>query len=190
MKKTETILGLLVFIGIGLKLAHINGANILLLFTLLTLSFIYYFFGFAIFNNISLRGIFKRNSYKDTNALKIIGAIACGISLSTTLIAILFKLQFWPGSKMMLIIGLLSLLLILIISIVFYLIKKSVFYVNIFKRIAIYGTLGVILYLTPSDTMIDIIYRNDKEYAELFKKSLKEPLNNEVREELIKRRNN
>jgi hypothetical protein len=55
---------------------------------------------------------------------------------------------------------------------------------RVFKRIAIYGGLGLILYLTPTATIVDIYYGDNPDYAELYKKVLADPENIELREQL------
>jgi hypothetical protein len=58
----------------------------------------------------------------------------------------LFKLQFWAGANMQLLAGLVTIGLILLIATIFYLRSKSEYYKRVFKRIAIYGGLGLVLF--------------------------------------------
>ena len=183
MKKIELILGLAAILAIILKIIHLPGSTILLTLTFGTLATIYYIFSFALFNDIRLRDISKKASYMDTNAKKIIGAIGLGLALSLIVIGGLFKLLFFPGADFQLRIGLIAIGLILLIATFFYFRNKTNYYKRIFKRIAIYGGLGLILYLTPKSTLIDIYYRNNPDNAELYKKVLADPLNNNNNEE-------
>lgn len=184
MKKFELILGLLAILGIILKLLDIPGNGILTVLVLCTLSMLYFFFGFALFNDIRLRDIFKNASYKDTNAKRIIGAIGLGFALSLVTIGGLYKLQFWPGASMQLMVGLAITGLIMLIAAIFYFRNKADYYTRVFKRIAIYGGLGLVLYLTPSNTLVDVFHGANPEYADLFKKVLADPENLELREQL------
>jgi hypothetical protein len=184
MKKFELIVGFIAILGIFLKILHIPGGSILTVLAFSTLSMFYYVFSFALFNGISLRNIFKKVSYKDTNAKRIIGAIGLGWALSAILTGVLFKLLFWSGANIQLRGGLYAIGLILPIATIFYFRNKTDYYKRIFKRIAIYGGLGLILYLMPSSTLVDIYYRNNPEYAELYKKVLTDPYNLELREQL------
>ncbi len=184
MKKFELIVGLIAIIGIALKLMNLPGSGILTVLALLTLSMFYFIFSFALFNDIRLRDIFKKAAYKDTNAKRIIGAIGLGFALSAIIIGGLFKLQFWPGATVQLMTGLVSTGLLLLIALIIYFRRKADYYVRIFKRIAIYGGLGLILYLTPTATIVDIYYRDNPEYAELYKKVLDDPENIELRKQL------
>ena len=184
MKKFELIVGLIAILGIVLKLLHIPGSGVLTALTLSTLSMFYYVFSFALFNGIRIRDIFKKASYKDTNAKRIIGAIGLGFALSAITIGGLFKLQFWPGATIQLMAGLVTTGLILLIAVIFYFRSKADYYKGVFKRIAIYGGLGFILYITPTATIVDIYYGDNPDYAEFYKKVLADPENIELREQL------
>ena len=95
----------------------------------------YCFPGFALFNSIPLKKIFRKESYQSLSPAKIIGTVVLGLSLSEIVIGILFKVQDYEGSAIQLISGLFFLTIILIISVIRYRKNKSGFYKNIFKRI-------------------------------------------------------
>jgi len=180
MRKIEFILGTFSLIAITLKLLQVSGGDVLSMWVLSALSLFYYLISFAYFNDIKLRNIFKKESYKVTNAKKIIGAIGLGFALSATVIGCLYKLQFYFGADTNLLIGLVTLLIILIIAIIFYFRNKTNFYVKIFKRIFIIGGLGLILYLTPHTTLVNIYYRNYPDYANALNKAMSNPDDNEL----------
>ena len=185
MKRFELIVGIIAIFGIALKFLHIPGSGILTVLTLLILSIFYYVFSFAFFNNIRLRDIFKKVSYKGTNTKRIIGAIGLGFALSTIIIGGLFKLQFWPGAPIVLMTGLVTTAIVLLIALIFYFRNKAdtdFFYTGIFKKIAIYGGIGLILYLTPTETLVNIIHGDNPNHAVLFKQTLAEPENLELSE--------
>ncbi len=91
----------------------------------------YYLFGFALFNKIKLRQIFKRDSYKDTNALRIIGAILTGWAVSIICIGVLFIVQHYPGGTFFLYCGLAYIVLIFIVALIRYLSPKCLLYPHI-----------------------------------------------------------
>lgn len=177
-------MGVLAVLGIILMFLHISGSAVSSVFILSILGLFYFIFSFALFNGIRLRDAFKSESYQDTNLLKIIGAILLGISISLVIFGIQFKLLFWQGANEQLLIGLLPIGLILIVAVIFYFRDKTEFYNRIFKRIAIYGGLGLLLYLTPTSTLVDIYYRDNPDFAELFNKVLEDPENEELRKQL------
>lgn len=145
MKKSEIIFASLAFIALILKLTHLPGANFLLVISLSCLGFLYFYLGLALFNNILLRKIAKKDAYKDISALRLIGVIGAGIALSLTSISILFKLLNWPQASFQLQAGLIGLMLILIVGYVRYSKTKAAFYPSLFLRTAILGSLGVLL---------------------------------------------
>ena len=191
MKKFEIIVGSIAVFGIFLKILHIPGGSILIGVAVMTLSIFYYVFSFAIFHGIKLRNIFKKVSYTDTNAKRIIGAIGLGWGISLIIIGGEFKLELWQGAEIQLVTGLLFTGIILLIAIFFYFRNKVEYYKRIFKRILIYGGLGLILYLIPATTFLELYYGSNPYYTEHpdfekhYKKMLAEPYNSELREKLF-----
>jgi hypothetical protein len=144
MKKAEIIIATLSVIAIGMNLLSVPGSGILITLTLSSLSLIYCYFGFALFNNIPLRKIFNNQSYKDISVLRIWGAIVTGFILSATLIGILFKLQSWAHASYNLGAGLVGLLIVTAVGLIKYQNSKADYYVKIFIRIAIFGGIGLV----------------------------------------------
>ncbi len=128
-----------------MNLLSIPRSGIFATLTLSSLSLIYCYFGFALFNNIPLRQIFNKQSYKDTSTLRIFGAIVTGLVLSLTLIGILFKLQSWAHASYNLGAGLVGLLIVTVVGLIKYQNSKTDYYVKIFIRIAIFGGIGLIV---------------------------------------------
>ena len=184
MKRVEQIIGVVAIVGIVFKLFLLPGGSILTILGLTSLSVFHYAFSFTIFNGIQLGNIFKKQSYKDTNVFRIAVSVLIGIALSITIIGGLFKLQLWTGSNFQMMLGLGVLGTILPIAIFFYFRTKAEFYSRVIKRVAFYGGLGLILFITPTDSIVDFYYGRNPEYAELFKKTLAEPENKELEEQL------
>lgn len=101
MRKTEKILLCLAVIALVMKLFTTPGNVILITFALTLLATIYQFFGFALLNNVSFRGIFKKESYKGLSGVYIIVAILCGFVLGGGIFAILFNIQRWGGGGLL-----------------------------------------------------------------------------------------
>ena len=166
MKKVEKILAALALIGLVMKFLLIPGHGLLLVFPLCFLSIIYFFLGFALFNDIPLRKMFKKESYQAISSAKLIGTIGLGFSFSELTFGMLFKIQNYPGSTTQLIGGLFFTIIILIIALVQYGKNKAAFYKSIFFRISIIGSLGLITLLTPKDWLMKVTHRDDPEYIE------------------------
>ncbi len=189
MKKAEIYLALLALLAIIFKLALIPGAGILTVLSLSILGMMYYFLGFAFFNGIKLREIFKRSSYKNITAAKIIGAVLAGWVLSMTLIGIMFRLQFYPGGHNMLFFGLLGMMGVIVVSIIARLIAgESRIFPRILKRIAVVAAVSALLYITPTDTLLDIQHRNNPEYRDAMKNAMANPDNDEYQQKLEEER--
>ena len=178
MKKFEIIVGIIAICGIIIKFIFMRSELMTLAF--LMLAILYFYFSFAFFNGIRLRDIFKKASYKDTNAKRIIGAIGLGFFISLLIMGILFKLQFWPFAITKLFTGLVGTGIIFSIALIFYSRNNSKYYKRVFTRIFIYGSLGLVFYLIPTATIFDIYYRNVPEHA---KKLLADPYNIELQKE-------
>ncbi len=188
MKKAEILLGLLVLISLILNITLTLKSTALTVLSLGILSSFYAYLSFALFNEIELRKIFKKESYVKINTLRIIGAILTGLALSTTIVGLLFIVQSWPGSSVNLGLGLFGLSISLIISILKYKKTKSSYYLNILKRIAIYGGLGLILFILPEGSWLDFKYQNYPDYIEAINRTKSDPNNQELWDKVDKER--
>ncbi len=168
MKKLEVILAILIPIFIILKFLLVPLSNILVVTSILLLALIYYIFGFAFFNNVRLRNILKKESYKDISASHIIGAIAIGMSLSDICMGILFKIQGYQMANTLLIIGLISTLIILVIGLIRFSKSRSPYYSQIFKRIAIIGCLGLVFMFVSDLALVKLQFRNYPDYVKAY----------------------
>ncbi len=180
MKKTELILiGLAVF-ALVMKFFHLPGSGILTVLSLSSISVIYMYLGFALFNNLRFRKIFQKDSYKGISTKRIVGGIATGLALSSSAIGILFKFQSWPGASMQLGIGLFGLGMVTVISLIK--IKKSTdsYYQNILKRVAFFGAICIILFAIPTKTWLNWKYPNHPEYVNAIIDAQADPGNQEL----------
>jgi hypothetical protein len=161
MKLTEKILGVIAMIGVTLKFLVITGGGIITTFSLLLLAVIYFYLGFALFNNIRLRQVFKKISYKGITAARMYIVTGLSMSLSILVMGILFKLQAWEGSGLMLTTGLLLTFILFIVVLLENKKHKSPVYKLMITRIMIIGGIGLIIYLFPQDKLRKILYPND-----------------------------
>jgi hypothetical protein len=175
MKKLERLLGIIFLVAIFLKFNLIVGGNILSYASLLLLTLIYYPLGFAFFNEIPLKSVFKKSSYKGITAWKIIGTIVLGMGFSAICIGTLFKLLNWPQANLNIIAGLVTIFIVLVISLIRFAKSKNDFYKGIFNRIAIIGGFGLIMAITPELTLVKIQFRSHPSYIKAFEKHLDNP---------------
>jgi len=184
MKITEKLLAGILVLSIVLKLFSIPGNSILLVLSSSVLMMLYFYVGFAIFNDISFKGIFKKKSYNGISALRIVGAIFSGIGLSIVLAGILFRLQHWPGGNFQLLTGIVFSAIILIILIVKYIKGKELFYKRLLTRFVFVGVFGLFLFLTTDYSIDKIKMRNYPEYVKAIKELEKDPENETLRQKV------
>lgn len=186
MKIIERATIIIAFLGFLLKLLLVRSGMSIFIIGSSLLSCIYFYFGFALLNGIGFRTMFKKTSYTNINAGRIIGAIGVGIFLSIISIGVLFKLQIWNGSREMLTIGATGLFMTLMAAGVVLLFKHKgmdSFYKGIFVRGIAALTIAVIVFLTPGRSLIRIFHRDKPAYAELMIKALEYPQDDAIQKQ-------
>jgi putative Mn2+ efflux pump MntP len=113
----------------------------------LPLSLLYFYLGFALFNGIRLRDIFKADFYKDIGVWRIAIAIGTGIALSNLTIGFMFSILSYPLAETMLIFGIALAVIMIILALIKNAREKHQFYKNIAVRCAIFIIIGVIFLL-------------------------------------------
>ncbi|MFT3794193.1 hypothetical protein [Flavobacterium sp.] len=108
--KTEKILFGLFLVGILLKCLNLPGASILIILTLGILSILYFPFGFYFLSG---------KTFKEQ---KIGLSVVSGMFLSAPVYGILFALMRWPGSGIMLLIGIIPCVPLLVVQ---FLLRKN-----------------------------------------------------------------
>ncbi len=156
MKKGEVVLVISIIFGFILYALEVPGGLALMVLSFALLSMLYFYFGFAFFNDIRLRNIFSSESYRSVTSNKIIGAIAAGISISITVVGLLFKLMRWPGSVVMLTVGISSLTVIAIICIVKFRKFSNDYYTRILNRCVVAGALAILIMILRKAPAEDI----------------------------------
>jgi len=148
MKRTELTLIAIAILGFIIGLIGITGGSIFKTLSLGLLALIYFYLGFALFNNIRFRDLFKKNAYSQISKLRIFGAIATGMALSVLTIGILFRIMDWEGAPVMLLVGLPICGIITITATVKYFVDKSPYYSGILKRMVPFTIAGIIFTLS------------------------------------------
>jgi len=113
------------------------------------LSCLYYILGFALFNNIPARKIFKADSYKGIGTLRILIAIGTGIPLSILTIGFMFSILSYPMAKTLLVVGIVLMAIIITLALIRNAQEKNQFYRNITLRCLVFLIIAVILLLLP-----------------------------------------
>jgi hypothetical protein len=184
MKRTELILILLAVIALIMKIFHLPGALILSILGLPTIALFYFYLGFAFFNGIGFRKLFKKTSYKGISTQRIIGGIATGWALNASAMGILFKIQSYPGASILLWVGFIGLGFVSIFSLIK--VRKSTdnYYSKILKRVIPFGAICVFLFAIPSKTWLNWNYPNNPEYVQAVLDAEANPDDEEVQDKL------
>ncbi|MFK7755413.1 MAG: hypothetical protein AB8B53_00625 [Flavobacteriales bacterium] len=164
MKILEKTLIVLLLIGALFKLMHWPGAGPLFVIGLTFLSMTYFIFSFFLFHGIGFRQIFKKESYSAIGHKTAIFSILAGLfCLSTLLVGIMFRIQFWPGANVMLTAALPPTLILIIIAVVKR--KNSVAKSYLYRALP-FGVIGAVL-LTFSGREVSHLLRPgyDEVYA-------------------------
>lgn len=143
MKKLEIILIAGALIGFMLALFNLPYSSVIVTFLFIALSVLYFYLGFALFNGIHLRQIFKTESYKGIGPWRIAVAIGAGIALSDLTIGFMLTINKYPMAKSFLTFGLVLAAVMLLLASLRNDREKHQFYTNIILRCAIFIILGV-----------------------------------------------
>ena len=166
MRKIELIFGAVAAISIVYKFALGNELNPLFIMSITGLSVFYTYFSIAYFNNIRFKKILKRESYQGISKWRILGTIGLGFGLGFTILGILWSLMYWPFNTFYPL-GIPILFLIGIISIIKFSTSGSEDYKGMITRILIIGGLGIILWITPQETLNELLGIEMNQMAEL-----------------------
>lgn len=169
MRKAEIIFTVLAILGTILSFSTVPGGSFLIIISCTVLSSLYLYLGFALFNTIRLRNIFKKQSYSGLSALRIIGGIAVGFVLSIVVIGLMFRIMVWEGSTIMLIVSIVPVSILTVIALIKFARKKDTFYIGILKRVVPYTALAVLFLLTPASLPTQIRHRDNPEYVNALK---------------------
>lgn len=156
--RTEKTFAIIFIVGLIFKLLHWPGAGIILVISLSTTSMLYFPAAFYFFCD----KIIKRQNL----ALSIVS----GIFLSLIPLGILFKIMYWPGGQLYLLIGTVTAPIIL--TIIYFLKSRTTedlatYYKSMFARTIILTILTIIFYFIPTATLLKIQYWDDQELARL-----------------------
>ena len=118
MKQLEKILIVIAVLGIILKLLDIQYSSLVLFISIVILSNIYFFLGFALFNNIRLRNILKPDSFNSIKPIRVVLTVGIGWGFSILSMGILFGILYYPMKVVFLVTGLILTTIFLLIFLI------------------------------------------------------------------------
>lgn len=151
MKKLELILIIGAIIGLLLALLDVPYSSVIVSIFYLALGLLYFYLGFAMFNDIPLRKIFEAESYRGLGTWRILIAAATGFTLSIFTIGFMFTILNYPMAHTFLTFGIVLGVIITILSVVKNAQEKSQFYRNIIIRCIVFIVIAVVFLLLPED---------------------------------------
>ncbi|MEP3389612.1 MAG: hypothetical protein ABJO02_15585 [Reichenbachiella sp.] len=185
MKRTELLLLVLSSIGLIGQIMLVPFSAEILALSLNFLAILYYVFTLPYFLGVPIKHMFKKSSYKDISKKRIFGTIFVGFGLSIIIIGIMFKLLLLPGAVEMLTIGTRGILIASLVLLVKYLRDKtSAFNHFSLVRMVLVLIIGYTVLLIPSNLIVQVFYRDNPEFVELFKEYSKHPENEKLRIEM------
>ncbi len=149
MKKEEIIFGIIGVVATFLYLFAIPGMAFVAMASLASLLAIYFYFAFALFNEIRLRKIFWAKNYKQTTRKRLLGGIAAGWAISLLLLGVYFKFLSWPNPEFNLILGMIAVSIVLVISVFKNSKSKSEYFSKIIKRCLFFLIIGTVVLSLP-----------------------------------------
>lgn len=138
-------------VGLLMTLFDIPLNTLIVSLFFLVLALLYIYLGFALFNNVGFRNIFKAESFKGLGPWRIALAIGTGIALSTLTVGFMFSILGYPMADTILIYGIVLAVIMIILALIIYGRDNNTFYRNIILRCVIFLIIAVVFLLLPAD---------------------------------------
>lgn len=185
MKRTELILSFISLGGLIGQILLLPASKEIVTVSFTFFSIFYFFFTMPYFLGIPLKKVFSKFSYLEISIMRIIGTVFLGFVLASIMIGIMFKLLVLPGAYEMLSIGTIGIPLFgIVIIIKFYGNKKNKLNRLTIKRAIPIFALGYLIQLFPSNLQIQVFYRDNPDFVELYNAHYRHPENKKLRKEV------
>lgn len=174
--KTEKVLSIIFIISLIFKICGWPGGAALMVLALTLLAFCYFPFGFYFLNE---KSVFKQ---------KLGISILFGWLLSVAIIGIEFKLLYWPGYHMMLIVGLATAAILTAFAYMMY--KKAntdetkLYHKNLLTRTLIIFSLSLITFLISEKAIVTMSFQDDPKLKALYLKKIDNPNDLQLEKEI------
>ena len=145
LKIIEKLLVGITLVGLAIKLSHWPGGAVLMILSLGTLSLFYPIAAYFLFSPakpVEIDGMV----FIPTSAPRVILSLGTGFCLPVAVIGLLFRFMHWPGAKVMLLIGLITVVPIAVVSLIKHATTKEDFYKQIAIRTIVIGSLAILLF--------------------------------------------
>jgi hypothetical protein len=190
MRRIEAVGFSIVFLLVFYRFFIGMEIHVLLRILATLLAIFYMWFGIYIFNNMGILDVLKRDKRKILSTFRIISSVTAGFIYSFSLIAVLSALDFYANMGIMLGIAWLINFLALAAGIYFYSeLKADQKYISqIILRSAFFSILFIVLWMSPVEKKLNLLYKNHPEFIEAYKNYTSNPDDPEALERLREER--
>lgn len=158
----------------GFNLLNVPAMAVLFVLIMSVFALFYFYCSLILLNDIPFKGIFNKESYKGWGFLRIILSFFGGIIISIAIIGLMFHVQYWPGSTILLSFGLFLLASVLIVAQMKLQSSDSAFWSGLRGRALVFLVITGVVAVLPHSTWVEIKYRNNPEYVAAFKEAIKD----------------
>jgi len=136
-------------VGLLMSLFDVPLASLVVSLFFVALGLLYFYLGFALFNGIGFRNIFKADFYKGLGPWRIAIAIGTGIALSNLTMGFMFSILSYPIAETLLTLGIALAAIMIILALIKNAQDKNPFYRNIIIRCIVFIVIAVAFLLIP-----------------------------------------
>ena len=186
-KKIELFLGLMTLALLLYRLLFGTGLNGMLITALVIMAIYYMWFGFFLFTGRSLRDLATPQSRKTFKPFRIASSILMGLVYSFCTIAILHGVFFYDSMNFMLAFAFFLTFLSASFTLVYHKLnpEDGPYLSQFYRRSAILGLFCLLMWLTPVNTRLEVLFRKHPDFIEAYKQ-FKENPNDPLAEEALR----
>lgn len=164
MKKTLLIISALAIISLVSKFFHLPGGNMIFTASMAVIALLLAYFSYPLLNGLKIKEAVKSETLKSMDKLSLSASVLLGFCLGMLVIGTLFKLMFWPGSRMIALAGIVG-------AVVFggiFLYRSEIKSKTGFYILCFWAVFGAIVYLLPVSSLVQVYYRDSPKYVAAF----------------------
>ncbi len=158
MRKAEIIAAIAIVAGFILMALNIGFGSIVLVGGIILLMLIYFPMGYAFFNLVSLEDSTKKESFREVNTKRFVGAIVVGFSLALILFGVIAKIFLWSDANLILGAGISFNVLAFINAAFYYFRSKVKHYKRVLSRMLVIGFAGVLVFAASEEVISSILH--------------------------------
>lgn len=183
MKKAEYVLVAIAALSAILDLMNVKAFNPVVVMSMSGLALFYMIKIYEpLIKEKGWTALLAGKSAMKMNSVDKVITVMKDVSVSVSIIGILFTLQLWPGSKIQLQVGLVALLCATVLMIVMFNKTQDKKYTVSLKRNVIYLIIGTAIYFTPEMTWVEAKYKDHPSYIEALKNAREHPQDEELQQ--------